>query len=233
MKAMRLLIFMLVLQNALVAFSQQYWKVNGYTESDAKSYLNNNSNLNQIEGVWQTTDGYKYAIEKNVENGYRQSDKYRVIVLESSDKVWKLGQIKGFITHGTSDDIYSYMYYLKNLYDGSNAGTNTLFLVMESPILAKYSYVSNDYGKRENVSMYKLYPKPTSNPSNNGSTTHPSGSKWSGTGFFLTKSGYIITNQHVIDGAKTIKVTSVNGNHNATYNARVEVSDKQNAHLTC
>ena len=58
MKAMRLLIFMLVLQNALVAFSQQYWKVNGYTESDAKSYLNNNSNLNQIEGVWQTTDGY-------------------------------------------------------------------------------------------------------------------------------------------------------------------------------
>ena len=229
MKAMRLLILMLVLQNALAAFSQQYWKVNGYTESDAKSYLNNNSNLNQIEGVWQTTDGYKYAIEKNVENGYRQSDKYRVIVLESSNKVWKLGQIKGFITHGTSDDIYSYMYYLKNLYDGSNVGTNTLFLVMESPILAKYSYVNNEYyGTRENVSMYKLYPKPTSIPSNNGSATHPSGSKWSGTGFFLTKSGYIITNQHVIDGAKTIKVTSVNGNHNATYNARVEVSDKQN-----
>ena len=229
MKAMRLLILMLVLQNAIAAFSQQYWKVNGYTESDAKSYLNNNSNLNQIEGVWQSTDGYKYAIEKDVENGYRQSDIYRVIVLESGHNVWKQGEIKGFITPGTNDDIYSYKYYLKNLDDGSHAGTKILFLILESPTLAKYSFVDNDYyGTTRNVTMYKLYPKPISNSSNNGSTTHTSGSKWSGTGFFLTKSGYIITNQHVIDGAKTIKVTSVNGNHNATYNARVEVSDKQN-----
>ncbi|MDY6292517.1 MAG: trypsin-like peptidase domain-containing protein [Bacteroidales bacterium] len=229
MKAMRLLILMLVLQNAIAAFSQQYWKVNGYTESDAKSYLNNNSNLNQIEGVWQSTDGFKYAIEKDVENGYRQSDKYRVIVLESGYNVWKQGEIKGFITPGTNDDIYSYKYYLKSTYDGSHTGTKNLFLILESPTLAKYSFVDNDYyGTTTNVTMYKLYPKPISNSSNNGSATHTSGSKWSGTGFFLTKSGYIITNQHVIDGAKTIKVTSVNGNHNAKYNARVEVSDKQN-----
>ena len=32
----------------------------------------------------------------------------------------------------------------------------------------------------------------------------------------------------MIDGAKTIKVTSINGNHNTSYTARIEVSDKQN-----
>ena len=31
-----------------------------------------------------------------------------------------------------------------------------------------------------------------------------------------------------MDGAKTIKVTSINGNHNTSYTSRVEVSDTQN-----
>ena len=68
MKAMRLLILMLVLQNALTAFSQQYWKVSGYTESTAKYYLDSNSSsLDPIEGIWQSTEGCKYAVEKDVE----------------------------------------------------------------------------------------------------------------------------------------------------------------------
>ena len=125
-------------------------------------------------------------------------------------------------------------YYLK-FYDGSKAGTQTIFLFQESFKLAQYTWrrdTRNYYDQviaSENVEvkMYKLYPT-ESKVSKDGSSTSQSASKWSGTGFFISKSGYIITNQHVVDGAKTIKVTSVNGNHNATYNARVEVSDKQN-----
>lgn len=223
----------LALTISVFAYSQQYWKVNGYTESDAKSYFNN-SNLNQIEGIWQTTDGFKYAIEKDVENGRRLNDKYRVIVLESSMPQWKESEIKGFITYGSDDNIYSYKYYIKYS-DGSEGGTQTIFLFLENPKIAKYSYVSNTVNvynqvissKTIEVTMYKLYPK-ESPSSNDGSAIHSSGIKCSGTGFFLSKNGYIITNQHVIDGAKTIKVTSINGNHNASYSARVEVSDKQN-----
>lgn len=52
--------------------------------------------------------------------------------------------------------------------------------------------------------------------------------KWSGTGFFISKEGYVVTNQHVIEDAKSIKITCVNGDNRTQYRAKVEVSDKQN-----
>lgn len=49
---------------------------------------------------------------------------------------------------------------------------------------------------------------------------------WSGTGFALDD-GYIVTNYHIVDGAKTISVFGVNGNNEQIYNASVVVSDKE------
>ena len=53
-------------------------------------------------------------------------------------------------------------------------------------------------------------------------------SKTSGTGFFLSKDGYIITNYHVVENARTIKVSGINDDTKTSYTARVEISDKQN-----
>lgn len=52
-------------------------------------------------------------------------------------------------------------------------------------------------------------------------------SEWSGTGFAL-KDGYIVTNYHVIDGAKSITVNGINGNFNTLYHAVVVGADKVN-----
>ena len=50
---------------------------------------------------------------------------------------------------------------------------------------------------------------------------------WSGTGFALNN-GYIVTNYHVIENAKTIKIQGVGGNFSIQYNAKVVASDKNN-----
>ena len=50
----------------------------------------------------------------------------------------------------------------------------------------------------------------------------------SGTGFFLSNNGYIITNYHVIENAKSIKVSGINDDNKSSYVARVEIADKQN-----
>lgn len=76
------------------------------------------------------------------------------------------------------------------------------------------------------ISLYKLYPKEDGSQSGNSSL--PSSGKSSGTGFFVSSNGYIITNNHVVEGARNIKVTKVNGDSYKKYNAKVEVSDKQN-----
>lgn len=52
-------------------------------------------------------------------------------------------------------------------------------------------------------------------------------SNWSGSGFAL-REGFVCTNYHVIDGAKTIKIHGVDGDFHSSYFAKVVASDKFN-----
>lgn len=52
--------------------------------------------------------------------------------------------------------------------------------------------------------------------------------KSSGTGFFIHKNGYIVTNHHVIDKAKSIQVEIKSGNSSVSYKAKVQMVDKTN-----
>ena len=51
--------------------------------------------------------------------------------------------------------------------------------------------------------------------------------EWTGTGFALTNN-YIVTNNHVIDGAKSISIQGINGDFSHKYNAEVVATDKIN-----
>lgn len=73
-------------------------------------------------------------------------------------------------------------------------------------------------------SYLKTYP--VQSPSIGGGVSGSHGSEWTGTGFALNN-GYIITNNHVVDGATSIVVLGVNGG-STEYRAQVISVDKKN-----
>lgn len=50
----------------------------------------------------------------------------------------------------------------------------------------------------------------------------------SGTGFALSSDGYIITNNHIVENAKKITITGIQGSFDLQYNAKIKVTDPKN-----
>ena len=62
----------------------------------------------------------------------------------------------------------------------------------------------------------------------NNSTKEAMIGKGNGTGFLLSKNGFIVTNYHVIDNAKKISIRGLNGNMDIVIPGKVVLSDAQN-----
>lgn len=200
----------------------QSWYVDGYSEQIAREYIDGNAYLLPIEGIWQSSDGYNYAIEKDVDDkGCRITNQFRMIVLESSFDGWSIGQIKGFIQFGSVDNIYSMKYYTR-MANCSNTSTQQVILVQESPILLSFNRV--DGGK---IALYKLYPQVSAEEIEDGISPEEDDKQWSGSGIAISDK-HIVTNYHVVDGAKTLIITGLNGNTNRNYEVEVVAADKFN-----
>lgn len=196
------------------------WYVKDYNEEIAKAYFDNSYSLDKIEGIWQSTDGFKYSIEKDVENDTRIRDKYRVIVLESSSNGWNPTQLKGFITYSSIDDVYSMKYYTKRA-DGSGLSSQNVLMVAEDPVLMSFKLL--DGGK---ISLFKLYPKTTGSQSSSFGATNPSSlNTWSGSSIVIGDR-YLATNFHVVDGAQTLAVSGSDDNYTTNYTSEVIATDK-------
>lgn len=202
----------------------------GASEHDIRNYLDSHKkDLRPVEGIWQSTDGFKYGII--CQNNYGNSKTFRMEILSVPSallKVWNIGENKGTISEGSTNGVYSLAYNIKEYieyYDGrvvvDKSYTDNLILIQESPILMTFQRLDG-----KTISLYKLYPKDIPNQSD--ISPRHSEDKSSGTGFFVSNNGYIITNYHVVDGARNIKVTKVNGDSYKKFLAKVEVSDKQN-----
>ena len=173
-----------------------------------------------IEGIWQSTGGFKYSIEKDVENGTRSRDKYRMIVLESSSNGWSPTQIKGFITYSSVNGIYSMKYYTRRD-NGTDLSSQNVLMVVEDPLLISFNRI--DGGK---ISLFKLYPKATNSQSNASGATRPSSqNSWSGSSIVIGDR-YVATNFHVVDGAQTLAVSGSEDNYTTNYASEVIATDK-------
>lgn len=156
-----------------------------------------------IEGIYKG-DKYTLGVKKQATTG-----KYYIFYIDGADNLqdWKDGDIKCTLIPTASSNIFKGIWYGKwKQTDETNIIFSTIGFVAADKDGEKDEYI-------------KMYPDANTIAKNSSS---------SGTGFFLSKNGYIVTNYHVIEDAKEIKVTGINEDYKKSYTAEVEVTDKQN-----
>ena len=162
-----------------------------------------------IEGIYQNASGginYKVALRK-------MYGKYHLIYLSGAPCLceWDEGEVKAFLEPTATPMLFSARWIMADKTDN-----NSCFISFEQGLMN----VMLDGTKDLYVKLFPSVSDNFGNPSSN--------SEGSGTGFALSSNGYIVTNNHVIDKAKSIEVKGVNGNFTRKYTAEVVVSDERN-----
>ena len=236
---LKLILLIFIMQFPLIVFAQKTIKgkqihyVENYSEHKARQYFDTANELDLIEGFWIGESGYKYSIEKDFNGRKRNPYKYRAVIVQiPSQTIAEIGDIAFFLNKGSSETLFESIYYLyRASWHGQNREYNiepfTCISIKKGlNLISKCPELDEDYGNivgEKEFTYFKTYPQEQFAEKENANM-------YSGTGFFLCKDGYIITNYHVIEHAENnnIKVIGVNGDYNKSYTAKVSISDKQN-----
>lgn len=182
--------------------------LNYQSEYAVKQHIDQNND--GICGIYEPIDdsGAKLACVKN-------GNEYYLVYLSSPSNypgrnLWQIGDIKAKLRNTAAGLMKAEWY-------NSAKGLLTMYVAFDG-----VSMVAADT-KSEDLKYLKTYPTSSSNVG--GSNTNQ-GSSWTGTGFAL-KNGYIVTNNHVVDGASSIIVQGINGT-SVEYKAEVVAVDKNN-----
>lgn len=187
-------------------------RLTSWTESKIRRYLQSNE-FDQIEGIYENSTGsdseeakYKLAVKKI-------SGKYYLIYLSGAKNTanWQEAEVKAILEPTATPHFYKAIWIMANKSENSD-----FYISFELGLM-------NVTDSDKNKSLYiKLY------PSFNDNVTSHSYVPSSGTGFAINSSGVIVTNYHVIEGAKIIKVRGINGDFNKAYSAKLVTTDKNN-----
>lgn len=191
-----------------------------WNEEKLRHYYDScSSNLAYIEGIYKSVYG-DFTSEMRF-GIYKDGYKYKAVILETKDIRWKPGEVKAIFEDANS------LYSVKWFY-GNKTTTETFARWAEGGIL------EIGFGKEKGSSHFvKIYPLSSSTSSVKPNPAHPARPSnqaiASGTGFVISKDGYIATNAHVIEGANRITVDLLDSNGlPKQYEAISVVSDAKN-----
>ena len=173
-------------------------------------------NNDGICGIYEEMGGYKYRLACIKENG-----EYFLIYLGSSYNItwWFEGDLKARLEMSATPGVFKAEWFELNKVTNDNA-----YVAFDGTAM---KVVLPDNAQAESFYM-KMYPAVASDRgSRSGREYGNEQAEWSGTGFAL-KNNYIVTNYHVIEGARTINIQGVNGDFNKKYRAKVVATDKYN-----
>lgn len=174
---------------------------------------NIDSNNDGICGIYEQIAGkqnYKLACIK--ENG-----QHKLIYLSSSTGItwWQPGDIKANL-RASASGIFKADWFMANKSVNKDA-----YLVFDGLSMTLNMPTGTDPGETKYLKMY-----PENSLGISGGSNVNQGSSWTGTGFAL-KNGYVVTNNHVVEGASNILVQGINGS-SVEYKAEVVAVDKNN-----
>ncbi len=204
---MRYFLTMIMIMFSFILMAQS----TSWNEYKLKEHWKTNG-ADEIEGIYEAavatsnTPKYKIACIK-------KSDTYNFIYLQgATDWGWNVGDVKAYLNPTATPYLFKTNWYM------GNKTIQELYISFENGFM---NIMWNDRPK----SLYvKLYPSSNDNISKSGNSSKLA----SGSGFGISSNGIIVTNYHVIDGAKSIKVRGINSDFSKTYKAKVLVSDKNN-----
>ena len=187
--------------NSSASHSPSYYKT-GWSEFTFKSFFNSNS-YHPLEGVYEG-DNYKIGVKRG-ENG-----KFYLVYLSGATNAndWSAGDVKAILEPTATPTAFKAKWY------GKWKQKMNFTVIFKEGLMTTFDEDKNQ------EAYIKLYPAQASQSASESD-------EWSGTGFAL-KNGYVVTNYHVIDGAKSITIQGVKGDFNISYNASVVGSDKNN-----
>lgn len=178
---------------------------------------NARDNNDGICGIYEEIGGTKCRLACVKEYG-----EYFLIYLGSSSNItwWFEGDLKAYLEKSATPGVFKAEWFELNKVTNDNA-----YVAFDGTAM---KVVLPDSSPSEIMYM-KMYPTTSSSERNSrsGYDYAEEQPEWSGTGFAL-RNNYIVTNYHVIEGARTINVQGINGDFNKKYRASVVATDKFN-----
>ena len=185
-------------------------KKTDFDESKIREYLNTNT-IDQIEGIYKyiVSDGSQYRL------GIVKSELlYIAYILQTNNKKWKIGDVKAYFEPTATKNIYSLRWIM-----GDKKTTEEAVVFMNNPAFIEFNLSGP-------AILLKLYPENKISPKKNQEESLLISS---GSGFFLSKKGYVATNAHVVENAKSIEIflnSDIIGLK--SYNAKIALIDEIN-----
>ena len=196
--------------NSLGEHGYQFWNyqlnnppVGATSFKEASIKDNIIKNVDGICGIYESVgfDGYKLGCIND--NGI-----YKLLFLDGNKNLdwWHIGDIKAILHPTATLGIYKADWYM-----GMKNIRKDVIVSFDGSCMK----VSIDNEITDYLKMF-----PTADMPNEADS-------WSGTGFAL-KDKYVVTNYHVIEKAKNIKLHGIQGNFNKSYDAKIVATDKFN-----
>lgn len=184
-------------------------------EEEAKPFIIQNND--PICGIYEQigSNGYRLAVIKPSENTYAIS------YIDDKEHLswWHPGDWKAILEPSATPGAF------KGTWIMANKRPNTdCFVTFDGASMTVYMNGEDKY--------IKMFPNANTSVAGTSQSSQPNTSAqqkniWTGTGWAL-KNNYVVTNYHVIDGAKSIAIKGVNGDYTISHSATVIASDKFN-----